>query len=74
MPYFSKPINLIKGSFPVPTMPSFTTTHSNQPSLNSLPNVHNFSPSPEKLIKMDFVQDPNHITNTTLEGVSRKQN
>ena len=98
MPYFSQPINLIKGSFPVPKMPSFTTTshgqtsqgcpsfavpaipsvtstsQSNQPSLNSSPNVHNFSPSPKKLIKMDFVDNPNHITNTTLEEISRKQN
>ena len=99
MPYFSKPIDLIKGSFPVPAVPSITTTspgsqtsqgfpsfavpqiplvtstsQSSQPSQTRSLNVHNFSPSPEKLIKMDFVQNPHHISNTTLEEISRKQN
>ena len=93
MPYFSKPLNLIKGSLHIPSFtttsqsnkssqscPSFavppippvsSTSPSSQP---SSPNVRNFSPSPGKLLKMDFVQNPHHITNTTLEEISRKQN
>ena len=77
MPSFSKPIKLFKGpfSFAVPKVPSVTSSSRNsQTTQSSPPNVHNFSPSPGKLVKMDFVDSPNLVTDTTLEEISKKQN
>ena len=77
MPSFSKPDEVFDGhfSFASPTVPPVTpATNSSHTSQSSPPNVSNFSPSPEKLIKMDFVDNPNRITDTTLEEISRKQN
>ena len=58
-------------SFALPAITS--TSNSSKPSQESPPNVHNFSPSPEKLIKMDFIDDPKHLNNTTLAEISRNQ-
>ena len=77
MPSFSKPIKLFKGpfSFAVPKVPSITSSsRSSQTTQSSPPNVHNFSPSPGKLIKMDFVNNPNLVTDSSLEEISKKQN
>ena len=75
MPSFSKPDEVFDGhfSFASPTVPPVTpATNSSHTSQSSPPNVSNFSPSPEKLIKMDFVDNPNRITDTTLEEISKK--
>ena len=77
MPSFSKPDKVFDGhfSFASPAVPQVTpATNRSHTSQSSPPNVSNFPPSPEKLIKMDFVDNPNRITDTTLEEISKKQN
>ena len=76
MPSFSKPIKLFKGPFSlaVPKIPSFTSTSKNsQTNQDSPPDVRNFSPSPGKLIKMDVLNDPNQVMDTTSEEILRKK-
>ena len=75
MPSFSKPDKLFDGHFIFASVPSVTpATNNSRTSQSSPPNVSNFPPSPEKLIKMDFVDNPNRITDTTLEEILKKQN
>ena len=75
MPSFSKPTKLFKGpfSFAVPKVPSITSSgRNNQTTQSSPPNVHNFSPSPEELMKMNSLENTNIITITALEEIQRK--
>ena len=74
MPLFSTPIKLANIPFSVVTpavVPS--VSQDSPPSLGSPPNVQSLPPSPEKLMKMNSLDNTDIITGTALEKIQRKQ-